>query len=107
MQASNNNDATPEKTESPNQHVKVYLHGVRLWLVACTCVLPNGIPKASILLTSIYCRLAIMVFQVVLEILIIPTSLVSVSNDIGGFDDLSWVISSYLLGRVGTSIMKQ
>lgn len=63
--------------------------------------------QASFLLTTICCRLAIMVFQVVLEIPIIPTSLVSVSNDIGGFDDLSWVISSYLLGRVGTSIIKQ
>jgi len=43
-----------------------------------------------------------MVFLVVLEIPIVPTALVTISNDVGGFDELSWVISAYLLGRVGT-----
>lgn len=42
-----------------------------------------------------------MVFLVVLEIPIVPTALVPISNALGGFNDLSWVISSYLLGRVG------
>lgn len=44
-----------------------------------------------------------MVFLVVLEIPIVPAALVAVSNDIGGFNELSWAISSYLLGRVGSN----
>ncbi|KAI0836064.1 putative multidrug resistance protein fnx1 [Hypoxylon sp. FL0890] len=68
-----------------NEYVKVYPHGPRLWLMAFT--------------------LAVMVFLVVLEIPIVPTSLVSISNDIGGFDSLSWVLSGYLLGRVGVMVI--
>lgn len=46
-----------------------------------------------------------MVFLVVLEISIVPTSLVAISNDLQGFDSLSWVLSSYLLGRVGAIVI--
>ncbi|KAI2468606.1 putative multidrug resistance protein fnx1 [Annulohypoxylon bovei var. microspora] len=67
------------------QQDKPYLQGPRLWLVAST--------------------LAVMVFLIVLEIPIVPTCLVSISNDIGGFDMLSWVISSYLLGRIGVMVI--
>ena len=41
-----------------------------------------------------------MVFLVVMEIPIVPASLVAISNDLGGFGSLSWVVSTYLLGRV-------
>jgi MFS family permease len=36
-----------------------------------------------------------------LEIPIVTTSLVAITNDFGRFDDIGWVISSYLLGYVG------
>ncbi|KAF2449395.1 MFS general substrate transporter [Karstenula rhodostoma CBS 690.94] len=37
-----------------------------------------------------------------LEIPIVTTSLVSITGDLGGFDNVGWVISSYLLGYVAT-----
>jgi MFS family permease len=36
-----------------------------------------------------------------LEIPIVTTSLVAITADLGGFDKVSWLISSYLLGYVG------
>jgi MFS family permease len=36
-----------------------------------------------------------------LEIPIVTTSLVAITNDFGTFDNVGWVISSYLLGYVG------
>ncbi|KAI0533545.1 putative multidrug resistance protein fnx1 [Xylaria digitata] len=57
-----------------------YLHGTRFWLVALSHLL--------------------MVFLVNLEVLIVTTSLFVITNDLGGFNTLSWVVSSYLLGYV-------
>lgn len=36
-----------------------------------------------------------------LEIPIVTTSLVAITNDFGRFDNVGWIISSYLLGYVG------
>ncbi|PQE23116.1 MFS multidrug transporter protein [Rutstroemia sp. NJR-2017a WRK4] len=69
----------------PTQN-KVYIEGLNLWLIALT--------------------VALMVFLVVLEIPIVPTCLLTISNEIGGFDKVSWVISSYLLGRIGKQLTK-
>ncbi|KAI0909421.1 putative multidrug resistance protein fnx1 [Ustulina deusta] len=72
----NARDATPARSGHDAN-----IHGPRAYFIACS--------------------LAVMVFLVVLEIPIVPAALVAVSNDIGGFNELSWIISSYLLGRVG------
>jgi len=40
-------------------------------------------------------------FLTSLEIPIVTTSLVAITDDLGGFDRIGWVISSYLLGYVG------
>jgi hypothetical protein len=45
-----------------------------------------------------------MVFMVNLEIPVVVTALVAITNDLSGFNDLSWVISSYLLGYVGQKV---
>ena len=58
-----------------------YLRGPRYWIVSFL----NGI----------------MLFVVQTEISIVTTSLVAITDDIGGFDMSSWIMSSYLLGYVG------
>jgi MFS family permease len=40
-----------------------------------------------------------------LEIPIVTTSLVAITADLGGFDKVSWLISSYLLGYVGVLVI--
>lgn len=42
-----------------------------------------------------------MLFIVQVESTIVSTSLVTISHELGGFDNTSWVVSSYLLGFVG------
>lgn len=39
--------------------------------------------------------------MVSLEIPVVTTALVSIVGGLGGFDKISWVVSSYLLGYVG------
>lgn len=45
-----------------------------------------------------------MVFMVNPEIPVVTTSLVTISEELGGFDKSSWVVSGYLLGYVGKLI---
>ncbi|KAF2653158.1 MFS general substrate transporter, partial [Lophiostoma macrostomum CBS 122681] len=40
-----------------------------------------------------------------MEIPIVTTSLVAITSDLGGFDKIGWVISSYLLGYVGVLVI--
>lgn len=46
---------------------------------------------------------AIMMFITNMEIPVLITALVAITEDLGGFGDVSWVLSSYLLGYVGMS----
>lgn len=39
--------------------------------------------------------------MVQLEIPVVTTSLVAITSELNGFDQLSWVVTSYLLGYVG------
>ncbi|EFY84288.1 efflux pump antibiotic resistance protein, putative [Metarhizium acridum CQMa 102] len=55
-----------------------HLHGWRLWIVA-------------ILISIVY-------FVVQVEISIVTTSLVDITQDIGGFQRAGWIMSAYLLG---------
>lgn len=43
-----------------------------------------------------------MMFITNMEIPVLITALIAITSDLGGFDDVSWVVSSYLLGYVGT-----
>ncbi|KAI1355098.1 major facilitator superfamily MFS-1 [Xylaria sp. FL0043] len=62
-----------------------YLEGTPFWLVTIA--------------------LAVQVFIVNLEIPVVTTSLLAIIVDLGGFDKLSWVISSYLLGYVAVIVI--
>ena len=42
-----------------------------------------------------------MIFIVSIEGYITVTSLVSITRDLGGFHEVSWIVSSYQLGFVG------
>ena len=46
--------------------------------------------------------IAILMFIVNLEVPVVVTALVVITNDLGGFDSVGWVVSSYLLGYVGS-----
>lgn len=48
-------------------------------------------------------RIAIMMFITHMEVPVLITALVAITEDLGGFGDVGWVVSSYLLGYVGTS----
>lgn len=43
-----------------------------------------------------------MMFITNMEIPVLITALIAITSDLGGFEDVSWVVSSYLLGYVGT-----
>lgn len=50
--------------------------------------------------------LAVMVFMVTFEIPVVTTSLVAITESLGGFDNVSWIVTSYLLGYVGECISR-
>ncbi|KAJ3580399.1 hypothetical protein NPX13_g165 [Xylaria arbuscula] len=57
-----------------------YLQGRRLWLVSAS--------------------LGVMMFMVTFEIPVVATSIVAITNDLGGVENSSWLLTSYLLGYV-------
>ncbi|KAI1425930.1 putative multidrug resistance protein fnx1 [Xylaria sp. FL1777] len=75
----------PESELSGGQHEFVYIHGARFWFI-CMAI-------------------AIMMFLVNLEVPVVITSLVAITNDLHGFEDVGWVVSSYLLGYVGVIVI--
>ena len=40
-------------------------------------------------------------FLVNLEMTVVNTALVAITNDLGGLNSVSWIVASYLLGYVG------
>lgn len=54
-------------------------------------------------LADMLLRIAIMMFITHMEVPVLITALVAITEDLGGFGDVGWVVSSYLLGYVGTS----
>ena len=87
---------------SPNSldavHEIHYIIGLRFWLIIVSSV---PIYFLTLRRAERLCRLAMSLFLTNLEIPIVTTSLVAITNDFGQFDDVGWVISSYLLGYVG------
>ncbi|KAI1338781.1 putative multidrug resistance protein fnx1 [Xylariaceae sp. FL0016] len=63
----------------------VYLKGARFW--------------------SICLSIAIMMFMTNLEVPVVTTALVSITDALGGFDQVGWVVSSYLLGYVAVIVI--
>jgi MFS family permease len=41
-------------------------------------------------------------FMVTFEIPVVATSIVAINDDLGGVDDRTWLLTSYLLGYVGS-----
>ncbi|KAF2972342.1 hypothetical protein GQX73_g1251 [Xylaria multiplex] len=62
----------------------VYIQGAKFWLIS---VAPRSI--------------AIIMFLVNLEVPVVITALVSITSDLKGFENVAWVVASYLLGYVG------
>jgi MFS family permease len=65
--------------------------------ISCNGRMSRASPRKLMSISSIVVQL----FLVNLEISIVTTSLVAIANDLGGFENLSWVMSSYLLGYAG------
>ncbi|KAI0856091.1 MFS multidrug transporter-like protein [Xylaria cubensis] len=64
---------------------KEYLQGRRLWLVSAS--------------------LGVMMFMVTFEIPVVATSIVAITDDLGGVDNRSWLLTSYLLGYVAIIVI--
>ncbi|KAI1753641.1 putative multidrug resistance protein fnx1 [Xylaria castorea] len=83
------NDIEKPKSEleqlSGSQNDIVYIQGLKFWLI-CAAI-------------------ATMMFLVNLEVPVVITALVTITNDLQGFEDVGWVISSYLLGYVGVIVI--
>ncbi|KAI1207295.1 putative multidrug resistance protein fnx1 [Annulohypoxylon truncatum] len=67
------------------QNETVYLEGARFWLMSMS--------------------MAIMMFMTNLEVPVVTTALVAVTNDLQGFDISGWILSSYLLGYVAVIVI--
>ncbi|KAI2627745.1 putative multidrug resistance protein fnx1 [Hypoxylon sp. NC1633] len=63
----------------------VYIQGLRFYFICAT--------------------LATLLFQVNMEIPVVITALVAISDDLSGFQDVDWVVSSYLLGYVAVIVI--
>ncbi|KAI1740696.1 putative multidrug resistance protein fnx1 [Xylaria scruposa] len=63
----------------------IYIQGAKFWLI---CV-----------------AIAIIMFLVNLEVPVVITALVSITSDLRGFENVSWVVASYLLGYVGVIVI--
>ncbi|KAL8949772.1 MAG: hypothetical protein Q9222_004151 [Ikaeria aurantiellina] len=89
------------KTASKKPEI-VYLHGWRFYALTFAFVWPLHSLKKSILMPP---RLCLALFLSTLEITIVSTALVSISDDLHGFHKGSWVITSYLLTYTGFLII--
>ncbi|RYP52380.1 hypothetical protein DL768_002411 [Monosporascus sp. mg162] len=63
----------------------VYLDGARFWLMSMA--------------------MAIMMFLTNLEVPVVTTALVAITDDLQGFDSTGWVVASYLLGYVAVIVI--
>ncbi|KAI1102716.1 putative multidrug resistance protein fnx1 [Jackrogersella minutella] len=67
------------------QHEAVYLKGARFWFMSMS--------------------MAIMMFMTNLEVPVVTTALVAITNDLQGFDISNWILASYLLGYVAVIVI--
>ncbi|ETS78083.1 hypothetical protein PFICI_10145 [Pestalotiopsis fici W106-1] len=72
-------------SDETGQPAKEYLTGIRFWAVSIV--------------------IAVVLFLVNMEATVVATSLVAITDELGGFDIESWILSSYLLGYVGSIVL--
>ncbi|KAH8685445.1 MFS multidrug transporter-like protein [Tricladium varicosporioides] len=84
-EAESNSLKNEEVTSGDNTPQITYLRGPRLWIITGA--------------------LSIMLFLTNLEIPIVTTSLISITNDLNSFSESSWIISAYMLGYVSMLII--
>jgi hypothetical protein len=86
-------------------HKIAYLQGFRFLLLSITLVflfLLSALRlRFNTLLTLKFYRLALMLFLVSIDVTITTTSVVAITEELGGFSTASWILSSYQLGWVG------
>ncbi|KAI0396977.1 major facilitator superfamily domain-containing protein [Xylariaceae sp. FL0594] len=70
---------------SEEEDSKVYFHGLKFWLISSS--------------------VAVMMFLTNLEVPVVTTALVAITNDLGSFDNAGWVVASYLLGYVAVIVI--
>ena len=75
-----------------------YPKGIRFWLITFAWAGRSDLRDNN---EANLVRISIALFLTNLEIPIVTTSIVTITDDLGGFDKASWIISSYLLGYVG------
>ncbi|KAI0805845.1 putative multidrug resistance protein fnx1 [Xylaria sp. FL0064] len=77
----------PESELGGDRHDIVYIHGTRFWIISIAYGTNSKLPSFN------------------LEVPVVVTSLVAITNDLQGFDAAGWVVSSYLLGYVGVIVI--
>lgn len=79
----------------------IFTAGGCTWrLSGSTCYLSTLCPTI-ILLTRIFVSVVLSLFLVNLEVSIVSTSLVAISNELHGFSKTSWIITGYLITYMG------
>ncbi|KAH9905927.1 putative multidrug resistance protein fnx1 [Xylariomycetidae sp. FL2044] len=74
-----------ESKASSDHDAIIYLHGPRFWLI--------------------FSSIAILMFLIHLEIPVVTTALVAITNELHGFENSAWVVASYFLGYVGVIVI--
>lgn len=81
-----------------------YLQGWPLHVVTLASV--STVMLAYQLLINVLVRLCLAIFLVSLEVSIVSTSLVSITNSLQGFSQGTWIVTAYLLTYTGTVLLK-
>ncbi|KID83966.1 Major facilitator superfamily domain, general substrate transporter [Metarhizium guizhouense ARSEF 977] len=92
--------STGSKLNPDSDHVPVTFHPDSLRSGEVSMEYIQG-PRFRFICAAI----AIMMFITNMEIPVLITALIAITSDLGGFDDVSWVVSSYLLGYVAVIII--
>ncbi|TGJ78863.1 hypothetical protein E0Z10_g9909 [Xylaria hypoxylon] len=79
-----------------------YLKGRRLWLVFASYV---EILHGTLIKVAFEVAIDLDIGLVTFEIPVVATSIVAITNDLGGADESSWLLTSYLLGYVAFIVL--
>ncbi|KAI1139297.1 putative multidrug resistance protein fnx1 [Hypoxylon sp. FL0543] len=79
-------DSVKEQSDVVNGDGEIiYIHGPRFWFISAA--------------------LAIMMFLTNLEVPVVITALVAITDDLSGFENVGWIVASYLLGYVAVIVI--
>lgn len=90
-------ETVPQKEDSGDGGEIYYLKGLQLGSIITAYFTPLCLQINSLLTLPTKA-----LHLLIPEIPIVNTALVGITNELEGFDKISWVTSSYLLGYVGT-----